>query len=112
MLFLDPVQAGGSVIEKYFLHMYHLRNGQEMDMKRVRSKNFERLVERAHGIVGAVNCNKYCVHSFTWGCEYISNRCAASSLSDLGVRKRNCGRARTDFNDFMHVKEVAHIENM
>jgi hypothetical protein len=31
----------------------------------------------------------------------------ASSLSDLGVRKRNDGRARTDFDDF-----DAHIGNM
>jgi len=29
------------------------------------------------------------------------------SLSGLGVRKRNCGRARTDINDF-----DAHIGNM
>lgn len=65
MLILDLVHASGRVFEKYFVHTYHFRNGQEMDMKRVRSKNFERLFERAHSIVGSVNCNKYRVHSFT-----------------------------------------------
>ena len=32
---------------------------------------------------------------------------ASRSLSDLGVRKRNVGRAGTDFNDF-----DAHVGNM